>query len=161
SPQGDLRGPGGIPSPKDQLERPDRRRKLGIRTDTTEEQASERSRLSCVNWAKSRSRYGGDTIGGAQPWDRMGDCMGDRTATVLIEARALMGEALVSLMESHSYNVICSVGSTADIDRSIVKEVQPELVLLGAMPTERIADATSYIRRRRPDAKIIMLLENA
>lgn len=87
--------------------------------------------------------------------------MGDRTATVVIEARSLMREALVSLMESHSYNVICSVGSTADIDRSIAKDVQPELVLLGAMPTDHIADATSCIRRRWQDAKIIMLFENA
>jgi len=62
---------------------------------------------------------------------------------------------------SHSYNVICSVGSTADIDRSIVKDIQPELVLLGAMPTDRIADVTSCIRRRWQDAKIVMLFENS
>lgn len=87
--------------------------------------------------------------------------MGDHTATVVIEARSLMREALVSLMESHSYNVIWSVGSAADIDRSVVREAQPELVLLGALPTDRIADATSCIRRRWQDAKIIMLLEDA
>jgi two-component system nitrate/nitrite response regulator NarL len=87
--------------------------------------------------------------------------MGDRTATVVVEARSLMREALVSLMESHSYRVICSVGSTADIDRSVLKDEQPELVILGALPTDRVADATSSIRRRWQDAKIIMLFENA
>jgi two-component system nitrate/nitrite response regulator NarL len=87
--------------------------------------------------------------------------MKDRTGIVVIEARSLMREALVSLMESHSYHVICSVGSTADIDRGVLKEAQPELVLLGALPTDRVADATSSIRRCWQDAKIIMLFENA
>jgi two-component system nitrate/nitrite response regulator NarL len=87
--------------------------------------------------------------------------MGEGTATVVIEARSLMREALVSLMESHSYHVICSVGSTADIDRGGLKEAQPELVLLGALPTDRVAEATSSIRRCWQDAKIIMLFENA
>jgi two-component system nitrate/nitrite response regulator NarL len=64
-------------------------------------------------------------------------------------------------MESHSYQVICSVGSTADIDRSVLKEEQPELVILGALPTDRVADATASIRRRWQDAKIIMLFEDA
>ena len=88
--------------------------------------------------------------------------MGDHTATVVvIEARSLMREALVSLMESHSYNVIWSGGSAADIDRSGVTEAQPELVLLGALPSDRIADTTSCIRRCWQDARIIMLLEDA
>jgi two-component system nitrate/nitrite response regulator NarL len=87
--------------------------------------------------------------------------MENRTATVVIEARSLMREALVSLMESHSYHVICSIGSTADIDRCLLKEAKPELVVLGALPTDRVADATSSIRRCWQGAKIIMLLENA
>jgi two-component system nitrate/nitrite response regulator NarL len=87
--------------------------------------------------------------------------MEDRTATVVIEARSLVREAFVSLMESHSYHVICSVGSIADIDRGVFKEARPKLVLLGALPTDRVADATSSIRRYWQDAKIIMLLENA
>ena len=90
----------------------------------------------------------------------LGDFMGNRTATVVIEARSLMREALVSLMESHSYRVICSVGSAADIDRSALKEEQPELVLLGALPANRAAEATRSIRSIWPDAKIIMLFEN-
>jgi two-component system nitrate/nitrite response regulator NarL len=87
--------------------------------------------------------------------------MGDRIATVVIEARALLREALVSLMENHSYDVFCSVGSTADLDRGGSKEVQPQLVLLGALPTDRVAGATSSIRGRWPGAKIVMLFEKA
>jgi two-component system nitrate/nitrite response regulator NarL len=71
-----------------------------------------------------------------------------------------MREALVSLMEGHSYQVICSVGSAADIERSVFKE-EPGLVILGALPTDRVADATSSIRKNWPGAKIIMLFEHA
>jgi two-component system nitrate/nitrite response regulator NarL len=87
--------------------------------------------------------------------------MGDRIATAVIEARSLMREALVSLMEDHSYDVVFSVGSTADLDVRIPKEAQPQLVLLGALPAERVAEATSSIRRCWHGAKIIMLSEKA
>lgn len=89
----------------------------------------------------------------------LGDLMGDRIATVVIEARSLMREALVSLMEDHSYQVVSSVGSTADLDDSLFKESQPQLVLLGALPADRVAEATSSIRRCWHGAKIIMLFE--
>jgi hypothetical protein len=46
---------------------------------------------------------------------------GDRTATVVVESRSLVREALVSLMESHSQHVMCSVASTTDIERSAFK----------------------------------------
>ena len=73
--------------------------------------------------------------------------MGDLTATVVIEERSLIREALVSLMESHSYKVICSLGSPADIDCNALKGEQPKLVMLGALPAGRLADTTSSIRR--------------
>src|ERR1700756_2525166 len=91
----------------------------------------------------------------------LGDQMGNRIATVVIEARLLMREALVSLMENHSYQVVCSVSSTADLDRGIPKEAHPRLVLLGALPADRVAEATSSIRRCWQGAKIIMLFEKA
>ena len=68
--------------------------------------------------------------------------MGDLTATVVIEARSLMREALVSLMESHSYKVICSLGSPADIDCNALKDEQPACQV--RRPTER-----GYRRSRR------------
>jgi len=87
--------------------------------------------------------------------------MGDLTATVVIEARSLIRAALVSLMETHSYKVIGSLGSPADIDCSALKDEPPKLVMLGALPAGRLADTTSSIRRCWQDAKIIMLFENA
>jgi two-component system nitrate/nitrite response regulator NarL len=87
--------------------------------------------------------------------------MGDRTATVVIEARSLIRQALVSLMENLSYHVVCSVSSIADLDCSTFNEAQPELVLFGALPAARVAEATSSIRRCWPGTKIIMLFEKA
>jgi two-component system nitrate/nitrite response regulator NarL len=87
--------------------------------------------------------------------------MGDRTATAIIEPRSLMRGALVSLMERHSYHVVCSVGSTADIDHGAFKDVQPELVILGELLADRAPEATSNIRRCWQGAKIIMLFEKA
>lgn len=86
--------------------------------------------------------------------------MGDRTATVIIEPRALVREALVSLMEGNSYHVVCRVASMTDIDGAF-GEIEPELVILGVLPAERIAEATSSIRRRWQGAKIIMLYDKA
>jgi two-component system nitrate/nitrite response regulator NarL len=87
--------------------------------------------------------------------------MGDRTATVVVEARSLVREALVSLMENHSYHVVCSAASTADIDVGSFGEAQPKLFILGALPPDHIAEATSSIRRLWQDAKIIVLFDDA
>jgi two-component system nitrate/nitrite response regulator NarL len=87
--------------------------------------------------------------------------MGDRTATVIIEPRSLMREALVSLMENLSYHVICSAGSTAEIDCGTFKDAQPELVILGTMSGDRALEATRSIRRCWQSAKITMLFEDA
>jgi hypothetical protein len=57
-----------------------------------------------------------------------------------VEPRSLVREALVSLMESNSYHVVCSVGAAADIERSAFEEVQPKLVILEALPAERASD---------------------
>ena len=57
---------------------------------------------------------------------KMGNCI----ATVIVEPRALMREALVSLMERNSYHVVCSVDSAADIEDGAFGEVQPKLVIL-------------------------------
>ena len=86
--------------------------------------------------------------------------MGDLTATVVIEARSLIRAALVSLMETHSYKVIGSLGSPADIDCSALKDEPPKLVMLGALPAGRLADTTSSIRRFWQGAKIIVLSDN-
>lgn len=70
-----------------------------------------------------------------------------------------MREALVSLMESNSYHVVCSVASAAGIERSAFEEVQPKLVILGSLPAEQVAEAASSIRKCWQDVKIVMLFE--
>jgi two-component system nitrate/nitrite response regulator NarL len=86
--------------------------------------------------------------------------MGDRTTTVIIEPRSLMREALVSLMESLSYQVVCSVGSTAEINRTL-GDAQPELVILGSLPAESAVEAMRRVRECWEGAKITMLFEQA
>jgi hypothetical protein len=41
--------------------------------------------------------------------------MGPRLATIVVESRSLVREALISLMAKHSYRVVCGVASTAEI----------------------------------------------
>src|SRR6185312_1347077 len=108
---------------------------------------------SRVNLAERRGRYGSYTMEASVQFK--GAKMGDLTATVVIEARSLLREALVSLMESHSYKVVCSIGSPADIHCNALKEEQPKLVMLGRLPAGDLADTTSRIRRCWHDAKII------
>jgi len=82
-------------------------------------------------------------------------------ATIVIEPRSLVREALVSLMASHSYHVVGGVASTADIDNSLLVADPPRLVVLGALPA---AVATTYagsIRKLWPGTKIILLFEHA
>src|SRR6201981_4169664 len=49
----------------------------------------------------------------------------------------------------------------ADIDAGSFGEAQPELFILGARPADRVAEATSSIRRLWQDAKIIVLFDDA
>ena len=87
--------------------------------------------------------------------------MRDLTPTVVIEARSLIRGALVSLIETHSYKVICSIGSPADIDCNALQEQQPKLVMLGALPGGGLADTTNSIRKCWQGAKIIKLSDGA
>jgi two-component system nitrate/nitrite response regulator NarL len=87
--------------------------------------------------------------------------MGEHTATIIIEPRALVREALVSLMERNSYHVVCSVASMTDIHGAAFEELQPKLVILGVFPAERIAEAAGSIHRRWQEAKITVLYEKA
>jgi two-component system, NarL family, nitrate/nitrite response regulator NarL len=82
-------------------------------------------------------------------------------ATFVIEPRSLVREALVSLMASHSYEVVGGVASTADIDKSLLGANAPRLVILGPQPSDEAASAASSIRRLWPEAKIVLLFERA
>jgi two-component system, NarL family, nitrate/nitrite response regulator NarL len=84
--------------------------------------------------------------------------MGEHVATLIIEPRSLFREALVSLMESHSYRVVGRVTSMADIDSGLLVTDVPKVVILGAVPAAT-ADANS-IRKLWPATKIIHLFEH-
>jgi two-component system nitrate/nitrite response regulator NarL len=85
--------------------------------------------------------------------------MGSRLATIVVESRLLVREALKSLMAKHSYRVVCDVGSTAEISGAISDE--PKLVILGAQSADKAVAEAVAIRKLWPDSKIILLYEHA
>jgi len=87
--------------------------------------------------------------------------MGQCVATLVIEPRSLVREALVSLMASHSYQVVGGVASTADIGDSLLVADAPRLVILGALPADEAAAAAGSIRKLWPQSKVILLFERA
>ncbi len=87
--------------------------------------------------------------------------MGQSVATVVIEPRSLVREALVSLMTSHSYQIVGEVASPAEINKSLIVAGAPRLVILSALPVEEAASAAGRIRGLWPEAKIILLLDRA
>jgi two-component system nitrate/nitrite response regulator NarL len=86
--------------------------------------------------------------------------MEECVATIVIEPRLLVREALVSLMASHSYQVVGGVASTADIDNSLLASA-PRLVILGPLPADEAAGAADSIRKLWPETKIILLFDRA
>jgi two-component system nitrate/nitrite response regulator NarL len=81
--------------------------------------------------------------------------------TIVIEARSLVREALISLMASHSYQIVGSFASAADIENSLRIADAPGLTILGALPAEEAVSAACSIRKRWPKTKIILLFDRA
>jgi two-component system, NarL family, nitrate/nitrite response regulator NarL len=92
---------------------------------------------------------------------RLGCGMGERVATIVIEPRLLVREALVSLMAAHSYHVVSSFASTTDIESSPLAADPPELVIFGALPTRDAVTSATGIRKLWAKTKIILLFEHA
>lgn len=84
----------------------------------------------------------------------------DTIATIIIEPRLLVREALESLMQNHSYHFICGAGSVADIESSSTVAEGPKLVILGAQPADNAVTEAGSIRARWPDSKIVLLFEH-
>jgi len=85
--------------------------------------------------------------------------MQQNIATIVIEPRSLVREALVSLMASHSYQVVGSFASTTNVESSLLAADAPRLVILGALPADEAVSAASSIRKRWPTTKIILLFD--
>lgn len=81
-------------------------------------------------------------------------------ATIIIEPRLLVREALESLMENHSYHFVYGASSAADIENSSIVAEGPKLIVLSALSAENaVAEAVS-IRKLWPDSKIVLLFEH-
>lgn len=87
--------------------------------------------------------------------------MARRAATIIIEPHLLVREALESLIKNYRYRVVCSVGSTADINPTIAGD-GPKLVILGGSDSTDIAVAEAVsIRKLWSNTKIVLLFEHA
>jgi two-component system nitrate/nitrite response regulator NarL len=88
--------------------------------------------------------------------------MARRAATIIIEPHLLVREALESLIKNYRYRVVCSVGSTADINNTTMAGDGPKLVILGgAESTDNAVTEAVSIRKLWSDAKIVLLFEHA
>jgi two-component system nitrate/nitrite response regulator NarL len=80
-------------------------------------------------------------------------------ATVVVEPRSLVREALKSLIAKSSYRVVCDAGAAAQISAASVSE-EPKVVILGApQSAESALSEAVAIRKLWPDSKIILLHE--
>jgi two-component system, NarL family, nitrate/nitrite response regulator NarL len=85
--------------------------------------------------------------------------MGSKLATIVVESRLLVREALKSLMANNSYRVVCDIGTTAEISAASDLAEGPKLVILGAQSTENALSEAVSARKLWPDSKIILLYE--
>jgi two-component system, NarL family, nitrate/nitrite response regulator NarL len=85
--------------------------------------------------------------------------MGPRLATIVVEPRSLVREALKSLMANNSYRVVCDIGSTAEFSGASTLSDEPKLVILGAQSAENALTEAANARKLWPDSKIILLYE--
>jgi two-component system, NarL family, nitrate/nitrite response regulator NarL len=85
--------------------------------------------------------------------------MGSRLATIVVESRLLVREALKSLMAKNAYRVVCDIGSTAEISGASGLSDEPKLVVLGAQSAENALNEAVSARKLWPDSKIILLYE--
>ena len=85
--------------------------------------------------------------------------MGSKLATIVVESRLLVREALKSLMAKNSYHVVCDIGSTAEISGASTLSDEPKLIILGAQSADNALSEAVSARKLWPDSKIILLYE--
>jgi len=85
--------------------------------------------------------------------------MGSRLATIVVESRLLVREALKSLMAKNSCRVICDIGSTAEVSGASTLSEEPKLVILGAQSDDNALSEAVSARKLWTDSKIILLYE--
>jgi two-component system, NarL family, nitrate/nitrite response regulator NarL len=85
--------------------------------------------------------------------------MGSRLATIVVESRLLVREAIKSLMAEHSYHVVCDIGAAAEMSGASTLSEEPKLVILGAQSADNALTEAVRVRNLWPDSKIILLYE--
>lgn len=90
-----------------------------------------------------------------------GAAMRQSVATMILEPRSLVREALVSLMVGHSFRIVGNIASATDIDKFSTTADAPRLVILSALPVDEASSVARHIRELWPEAKIILLFERA
>jgi two-component system nitrate/nitrite response regulator NarL len=85
--------------------------------------------------------------------------MESKLATIVVESRLLVREALKSLMAKNSCRVICDIGSTAEMSGASTLSEEPKLVILGAQSADTALTEAASARRLWPDSKIILLYD--
>lgn len=87
--------------------------------------------------------------------------MAARVATIIIEPRLLVREALESLMAHHSYRIVCGVGSITEVGSPSMLAEGPKLAILGVPSADTAIAEAVGVRKLWPDIKIILLFEHA
>ncbi len=86
--------------------------------------------------------------------------MGKMNFTLIVGSRRLVREALLCLMERHSFGIAGAVGSVLDIKDGAIVDT-PKITILVAYSVADAASEVSAIRRLWPGTKIILLVEEA
>jgi two-component system nitrate/nitrite response regulator NarL len=94
-------------------------------------------------------------------WDSetVGDVLGSKLATIVVESRLLVREALNALMAKNGYRVVCDIRSTAECNGVAGLSDEPKLVILGAQLADNALSEAVTARKLWPDSKIILLYE--
>jgi two-component system nitrate/nitrite response regulator NarL len=85
--------------------------------------------------------------------------MESKLATIVVESRLLVREALKSLMAKNSCRVICDIGSTAEVSGASTLSEEPKLVILGAQSADNAPTEAVRARSLWPDSKIVLLYD--
>ena len=89
----------------------------------------------------------------------VGSLMESKLATIVVESRLLIREALKSMMAKNSCRVVCDIGSIAEMSGASALPDEPKLVILGARSADKALTEAASARQLWPDSKIILLYE--
>jgi two-component system nitrate/nitrite response regulator NarL len=90
----------------------------------------------------------------------VGSLMESKLATIVVESRLLIREALKSMMAKNSCRVVCDIGSIAEMNGASALPEGPKLVILGPQSADNALSEAVSARKLWPDSRIILLYEH-